>query len=86
MVSISATIHLAGLTVRYDSCSSVIRLVTGAVCNRRYVNYGRPMEYGRPLYFHPVSSFFFLSSFLFPRLISAVGDWMSTILPHKVWP
>jgi len=22
----------------------------------------------------------------FPRLISAVGDWMSTILPHTVWP
>ena len=22
----------------------------------------------------------------FPRLISAVGDWMSTILPHMVWP
>jgi len=24
--------------------------------------------------------------FVFPRLISAVGDWMSTILPHMVWP
>jgi len=23
--------------------------------------------------------------FLFPRLISAAGDWMSTILPHMVW-
>jgi len=22
----------------------------------------------------------------FPHLISAVGDWMSTILPHMVWP
>jgi len=22
----------------------------------------------------------------FPRLISAVGDWMSTILPHMLWP
>jgi len=32
--------------------------------------------------------FLFLSSssFLFPRLISAVRDWMSTILPHMVWP
>jgi len=28
---------------------------------------------------------FFLSSF-FPRLISAVADWMSAILPHMVWP
>ena len=33
---------------------------------------------GLPLYFHPVvSSFFLLLSFFFPRLISAVGDWMS---------
>jgi len=30
--------------------------------------------------------FLLLSSFLFPRLISAVGDWMSAILPHMVWP
>jgi len=28
------------------------------------------------------SSFFFF----FPRLISAVGDWMFTILWHMVWP
>jgi len=26
------------------------------------------------------------SSWFFPCLISAVGDWMSTILPHMVWP
>jgi len=25
-------------------------------------------------------------SFFFPRLISAVGDWMSTILPLMMWP
>jgi len=30
-------------------------------------------------------SSFFLSSSFFPRLISAVRDWMSTILPHMVW-
>jgi len=29
--------------------------------------------------------FYLLSSF-FPRLISAVGDWMSTILSHMLWP
>jgi len=28
---------------------------------------------------------FLLSSF-FPRLISAAGHWMSTIIPHMVWP
>jgi len=44
--------------------------------------YGRPMEEGRPLYFSPVISIFFL---FFPHPISAVGDWMSTILPHMVW-
>jgi len=31
---------------------------------------------------------FMLSFFLlfFPRLISTAADWMSTILPHMVWP
>jgi len=29
---------------------------------------------------------FFLSSFFFLRLISAVADWMSTILLHMAWP
>jgi len=24
--------------------------------------------------------------FFFPRLISAVADWMSTVLSHMVWP
>jgi len=49
-----------------------------------FADYGRPMEYGRPLYLHPVS--FFLSSFffLYPRLISAVRDWMS--IPYfRTW-
>jgi len=32
-----------------------------------------------------IPSFVLLSSF-FSRLISAVGDWMSVILPHMVWP
>jgi len=31
-------------------------------------------------------SFFLLLLLFFPRLISAVGDWMSTILWHMVWP
>jgi len=30
--------------------------------------------------------FYLLSIFFFRRLISAVWDWMSTILPHVVWP
>jgi len=47
--------------------------------------YGRPMEKGRPLYFCRVISIFLLSIYFF-RLISGAGDWMSTILPHMVWP
>ena len=39
-----------------------------------------------PLYFHPVVCSIFFLYFFFPRLISAVGGWMSTILPHMVWP
>jgi len=30
--------------------------------------------------------FFFLLSFFFYRLTSAIADWMSTILPHMMWP
>ena len=40
----------------------------------------------RTLYFRPVSSLFFLSFLVFARLISAVAEWMSTILLHMVWP
>jgi len=52
-------------------------------------------HYGRPAYcvaeadiiFLPCGFFYLLLLlFSFPRLLSAVGDWMSTILPHMVWP
>jgi len=33
-------------------------------------------------YIFAVVSFFLF----FPRLMSAVGDWMSAILPHMMWP
>ena len=42
-----------------------------------------PYVIGQTIIFLPCG--FYLLSF-FPRLISAVGDWMSTILPHMVWP
>ena len=37
---------------------------------------------------HYIFALWFLSSIflLFPRLISAVADWMSAILAHMVWP
>jgi len=37
------------------------------------------------LWFLILSIYLNLSSF-FPRLMSAVADWMSAILPHMVWP
>jgi len=37
----------------------------------------------RTLYFVLFLSFFLL---LFPRVISAIADWMCSILPHMVWP
>ena len=33
-----------------------------------------------------ICGFFYLSSSFFCRLISAVADWMYTIVPHVVWP
>jgi len=35
---------------------------------------------------HYIFALWFLSIFFIPRLISAVGDWMSTIVRHMVWP
>jgi len=46
-----------------------------------------PYVIGQAIIFLPCG--FFLSFYLpfFPRLISAAAaDWMSTILPHMVWP
>ena len=42
----------------------------------------RAGRYFLPCGFYLLSS----SSSFFPRLISAAADWMSTILPHMVWP
>jgi len=53
----------------------VTMLIMAALCNR-------VGHYIFALWF--LSSSFLLSSF-FPRLISPVGDWMSTILSLMVW-
>ena len=45
-----------------------------------------PCVAGADIIFLPCGYFFLSSSFFFPRLISAVADWMSTILLHMVWP
>jgi len=51
----------------------------------------KTIYYGRPIWNragHYIFALWFLSFFLlsfFPRLNSAVGDWMSTILPFHTW-
>ena len=48
-----------------------------------------PYVIGQTIIFLPCDfylSIFFYLLFFFPRLISAVGDWMSTILLHMAWP
>jgi len=60
------------ITSLHSQCERGLFMV--ALCNRAD-------HYIFALWF--LSSSFFL---FFPRLISAVGDWMSTILPHTVWP
>jgi len=45
-----------------------------------------PYVIGQTIIFLPCGYYLSFYLFLFPRLISAVGDWMSTILPHMVWP
>ena len=54
-------------------------LVMAALCNRGG-------HYIFALYFLSFFLSFFFLSFFFPRLISAVGDWMFTILWHMAWP
>ena len=53
-------------------------LVMVAVCNRA--------DHYIFILFLSSSFFFFLLLSFFPRLISAVGDWLFTILWHMVWP
>ena len=44
-----------------------------------------PYGIGQAVIFLPCGFFFLFFSF-FLRVISAVGYWMSTVLPHIVWP
>ena len=52
--------------------------------------YGKSVTITKPYYLCGCrlkfsSCFFFFLLLFFPRLISAVADWMSTILRHMVW-
>jgi len=83
--SVSKILHCMSffLWSLYGIGQTIIFLSCGFFLPSFFLSYGCPTEYGRPLYFCPVVSIFFL---FFPRLISAVADWMSTILRHMMWP
>ena len=70
-------------TIIYCALDSVLTAdYAGVKCLSR-----SPYGIGQTIIFLPCGFFFFfllLTSF-FSRLISAVGDWMSTILRHMVW-
>jgi len=67
-------------------------LIMVALCNRADHTYFHPVSFMVALWnretIYIFMLWFVLSSFFlfFPRLISAVGDWMFTILWHMVWP
>jgi len=79
---------IQGIEIRtFAECATYVRQGGHHVGHRPTFSLWPPYVIGGPLYFCPVVSFFFyLSSIFFPRLISAVGDWMFTILWHMVWP
>jgi len=67
-----------------DNKTSLILLKIHILCSICYYYFGLwpPYVIGQAIY---ISSCGFFLSF-FPRLISAVADWMATILAHMVWP
>jgi len=64
---------------------SYVSMTTSTVTTGVFFSYGRPYVIGQTIIFSSCV-LFFLFLLLFPRLISAAADWMSTILPHMVWP
>jgi len=78
-----------GRSVIYDCLVTALpKKRTNPPARKLYMPYDcflwSPYVIGQTIIFFPVISIFFF--LFFPRLISAVGDWMSTILPHMVWP
>jgi len=86
MVAISLALFIFDEIMRP---SVTIYVSEGARITLRYIGNGflwSPYVIGQTIIFLPCSFFLLLSSSFFPRLISAVGDWMSTILLHMAWP
>ena len=86
---------LRGLTAPFPRPCWPSSRIPSSLSVPRTLSYGRPMSL--PLFMaamrsrcgHYISALwflsFYLSIFFIPRLISAVADWMSTILRHMMW-
>ena len=76
--------RLRSVTARQSSSE---RQPNFAALNRRRhrCSAGRPSRWALA-HISSLQLFFFFFLLFFPRLFSAVGDWMSTILPHMMWP
>jgi len=98
MASTYSTYHLGAVTflkflvvekiyleLRYSCVLSTRQCDTDSITTTRLVMVALWNRADHYIFILFLSSFFLLL-FLFPRLISAVGDWMSTILPQMVWP
>jgi len=68
--------------IRIHVYSAAVERKTLTICARLWSPYG----IGQTIYILMLWFVFLLLLFFFPRLISAVADWMSAILPHMVWP
>ena len=90
-----------GAGCKWPKCSIVDGCIVGSTSAMRTRKCGRPTIPGaqctcwssciimaalRSRCGHYIFALWFVSSSFFPRLISAVADWMSTILAHMVWP
>jgi len=74
LVLVPELAHRRIFILRYTNVLVIIIMV--ALCNRA----------DHYIFILFLSFFFFFLVLFFPRLISAVGNWMFTILWHMVWP
>ena len=70
-------LHKVWMSTRLEINTSAANIIMATLCNRAG-------HYIFALWF--LSFFFFFFYLSFRCLISAAADWMSTILPHIVWP
>ena len=86
--------HSLGETAGYSRLDVLINLRSPYVIGQTIyifilsfvISLWSPYVIGQTIIFSSCSFFLLLSIVFFPRLISAVGDWMFTILWHLVWP